>query len=339
MSNQVLPATLDLVHQAQKLFQQRPLLATTAAIGSLWTVNRALSVLGGLYLHFIRRSSLPRYKRDADSDGVWALITGSSDGIGKGFAEEFCQRGFNVILHGRNETKLNNLRTTLLAQYPGRQIRILVFDVSHDLNDPTKLPTAIAALKDLKIRILVNNVAALPLGRPMWIPYQTWQDTTTRATIDANVTFCCDITRLLLPQLIANQPGLIITVGSGASEVPVPYTAVYSGCKSFNMVFSRSLAAEMKAEGHDVEVLGVVSGLVSTAMEPRPVTLFCPTSRTFARSVLDKVGCGRSIIWPYLPHLINFGPVVAMPEWLKMQISIGMARDEKAKEAKMLKGQ
>ena len=58
----------------------------------------------------------------------WALITGASDGIGFGLAEELCLRGFNVILHSRNRDKLELKKRELEAQFPKSQIAIAVGD-------------------------------------------------------------------------------------------------------------------------------------------------------------------------------------------------------------------
>ncbi|EGR34579.1 short-chain dehydrogenase reductase, putative [Ichthyophthirius multifiliis] len=41
---------------------------------------------------------------------TYALITGSSDGIGKQFAIEMAKSGMNLILIARNEQKLNNVK-------------------------------------------------------------------------------------------------------------------------------------------------------------------------------------------------------------------------------------
>lgn len=51
-------------------------------------------------------------KRYNASGNNWALVTGATNGIGFGFCEELCERGFNVILHGRNKALLNSGRAS-----------------------------------------------------------------------------------------------------------------------------------------------------------------------------------------------------------------------------------
>lgn len=55
---------------------------------------------------YLRPSALPKYLHTRDAQKAWALVTGSSNGLGEAFAHELCAQGFNVVLHGRNRIKL-----------------------------------------------------------------------------------------------------------------------------------------------------------------------------------------------------------------------------------------
>ena len=62
-------------------------------------LSPALSFLGGIYRHFLR----PRLNfKTRYGENTWAMITGSTDGIGLAFAEELAKEGFNLILIGRS---------------------------------------------------------------------------------------------------------------------------------------------------------------------------------------------------------------------------------------------
>lgn len=91
----------------------------------------------------------------------WALVTGASDGIGVGFAEELASQGFNVILHGRNAEKLQTVSETLQAQFPGRKFKILVLDAVQDAGNVDKIQAALAEFKDLNLKVLINNVGGM----------------------------------------------------------------------------------------------------------------------------------------------------------------------------------
>lgn len=309
------------------------------AAGGIWTSYQLWKLATFVYLHFVRRGTLSRYNRSQNSDGgaSWALITGASDGIGKGFAEELCHRGFDVVLHGRNEAKLNAVKDTLMRQWPRRDVRIMVIDAGSEAGDTSKVQTAVHQLRDINLTVLVNNVGGAGGIKPTWVSLDKRTSTEITLFMDLNMRFPTEITRQLLPQLTRAKSALIINVGSAAGNFPTPYLSVYSGSKAYNNAWSRSLRAEMIAEGHDVEVLCLLVGMVSTGSLPKATNLFCPSSRRLAQSSLDVVGCGRNEIWAYWPHALQFGLIGLLPEWLMMRTVTGIARKGKAHEEREAK--
>jgi 17beta-estradiol 17-dehydrogenase / very-long-chain 3-oxoacyl-CoA reductase len=112
-------------------------------MGGLWTndlLERATSLIGTAVLLYaayscvsfgfslLRPSQLHRYARSGN--GAWALVTGASDGIGLAFVHELLNRDFNVLLHGRNKSKLEKLRDELTKKYPKLSLEIAVADAS-----------------------------------------------------------------------------------------------------------------------------------------------------------------------------------------------------------------
>ena len=87
----------------------------------------------------------------------WALITGATDGIGKGFAQVLAKQGFNIILSARNESKLQTVQKELEEINPKIKIMILKADYTNSIEADffDKLHDKI---KNLDISILVNNV-------------------------------------------------------------------------------------------------------------------------------------------------------------------------------------
>ena len=84
-----------------------PLSFIGAATTCYWTIQLARHLYG-----YFRPTALPRYNLTGKDS--WALVTGASDGIGFGFAQELSQRGFNVFLHGRDREKLIRRQQELL---------------------------------------------------------------------------------------------------------------------------------------------------------------------------------------------------------------------------------
>ena len=87
----------------------------------------SLKILHWIYKILLRprKDLLNRYGNKS-----WALITGASDGIGKGFCEELARIGFNLILVARNESKLNTLAKDLIKINKDIETKVITFDFS-----------------------------------------------------------------------------------------------------------------------------------------------------------------------------------------------------------------
>ena len=323
------------------LASNKNFLPILAGLGAFYTLKKISGLSSFFYMHLLRPSSLQRYNSASDgkSSASWALVTGASDGIGKGFAEELCNRGFNVVLHGRNEAKLSAVRQELLKQWPKREIKILIFDVVNDTGNTAKLEAAVAELKGLDLRVLVNNVGGGAGIRPVYVPFHERDAKITNLFIDLNLRFPTQITRLLLPQLIQHEPACILNIGSLASESVAPWACVYSGTKAYNKSWSASLDMELKAEGHDVEVKLIQTGMVSTGSEPRDVSMTIPSSRKFAKHSLDKVGNGYRYVHGYWVHELQQNFLLSLPTRISDKLLVYLVGKEKEKDMAMSKAQ
>ncbi|SHN45181.1 short chain dehydrogenase [Chitinophaga sp. CF418] len=118
-------------------------------------------------------------------------------------------------------------------------------------------------------------------------------------TIALNTIFPTKLTRQILPYL--HSPALILNVSSYTALLPPPYLAVYAGTKAHNNAFSQSLAQELS----NVGVISLLTGSVNSGSNRKPVSFMRPSAETYAKHVLKAVGCGRRVIMPYWPHLIQ----------------------------------
>lgn len=244
---------------------------------------------------YIRSSSLPRY--NPTGKDAWALITGATDGIGFGFAEELSERGFNVFLHGRNREKLSRRQEELQTKFPNIKYKVIVSDAANIHENINLTPNEIG---DANLTILVNNVGGEKQSY-RGLTELSYQDV--RTTINTNATFMTQITRVLLPVLERNGPSLVLNVSSIAAY-GMPFVPVYSATKGFVDSFSRALDAEVKARGQDVEVLAIRVGSVRSQSNDVDVGLMVPDSRTMAAASLERVGCGIPLIFGYWGHAI-----------------------------------
>ena len=269
---------------------------TFATIGIISTSFLFIRFLRFLHL-YTRPSSLKRYHH---GDNPWAFVTGASDGIGRAFAQELAQNGFNVILHGRNTAKLETVKAQLQKQFPKLNFRILIADASS--SSYQQINDLITSIHDLHLTILINNVGGAITVAPL-------EDTTSEdidAIINLNARFPTQLTKALLPKLTRTiSPSLIMNIGS-TGDFCVPYATVYGGSKGFNMTWSSSLGMELRSEGRNVEVLGVSVGRVTdVSHSKKDASFFTPSARTMAKAALQRVGCGRPVVVGYVGHALQ----------------------------------
>ena len=92
-------------------------------IGIIYVLKKIVGILTTIYKKMLRpkRNLSKRY-----GPGSWALITGSSEGIGKSMAFEFAKLGFNIVLSARTEAKLETAKKELLAKFSFAKIIIIL---------------------------------------------------------------------------------------------------------------------------------------------------------------------------------------------------------------------
>lgn len=270
-----------------------------------------------LILPYIFPSTLGRYLQDHDGKASWALITGASDGIGFGFAQELASHGFNLIIHGRNREKLSKVQTAILYSYPNVEIVTVTADAaSFDSSDIDRIMKVVS---DIPVTILINNVGG---AGPMKAQFETFaKHTTTEITslISLNITFTTLLTHAVLPVLSQHQPALIMNIGSAAMR-GTPFLPVYSATKGYVATFTTSLGIETKYSGLDIEVLGIlVASTQSQQNQSDKPTFFVPAAREMARASLERVGCGERVVFGYWPHALQYFGLDLLPtgvlEW------------------------
>ena len=190
-----------------------------AALGGLWAFSQLYKLSSFTWYHFLRPYNLSKYKKGGKGE-PWAIVTGASDGIGLSFAEELASQGFNVILHGRNEQKLQGVKEKLLSQWPARKFEILILDAIADAGNADKMAAALSEFKDLNIKILINNVGGIAGEKPSFWKFAEKAPSLIDAWIDLNLRFATHFTRQLLPTLIANQPALVCDRSAQPSVIP-----------------------------------------------------------------------------------------------------------------------
>jgi hypothetical protein len=187
--------------------------------------------------------------------GPRALITGASSGIGAAFARALAARGEDLVLVARSAARLTALAAELAAKYG-----ILADVLPADLADPTAVDAIVGELtaRDIEIGTLINNAGFGSHGE-----FAALDAARERDEVFVNVFTPHQLTRALLPPMVARRKGAIVNVASTAAFQPVPYMATYGATKAFLLSFSEALAAEVRPQG--VRVLALCPGQTDTA--------------------------------------------------------------------------
>lgn len=182
------------------------------------------------------------------------LITGATSGIGLGCARKFAENGDQLILTGRNEKRLEEIRHELEAK--GTKVLILPFDV----RDSDKAKACIDSLPEewQHIDVLVNN-AGLALG----LEPEYEGDVDEWATmIDTNIKGLLTMTRLVVPGMVARNSGHVINVGSVAGDAAYAGGNVYCATKAAVKALSDGLRIDVANTA--IRVTNLKPGLVET---------------------------------------------------------------------------
>ena len=182
------------------------------------------------------------------------LITGATSGIGLGCARKFAANGDRLILTGRNEEKLEQIRQELAAQ--GTEVLALAFDV----RNREAATAAIEGLPDewASVDVLVNN-AGLALGlKPEYEgSVDDWE-----TMIDTNIKGLLLMTRLVVPKMVARNSGHIINIGSVAGDAAYAGGNVYCATKAAVKAITDGLRIDVAHTA--LRVTNLKPGLVET---------------------------------------------------------------------------
>lgn len=129
-----------------------------AAVGLILLVPQVYRFLHFAWLYFLRPSAVHKYLH---GPLTYALVTGATDGIGRAVAQELYDRGFNLILHGRNEEKMRKVADSIRARGT-RDVRYFIADASAPGIEFERL---LEPYSSLNIRLVIHNVGGQPWTR------------------------------------------------------------------------------------------------------------------------------------------------------------------------------
>jgi len=279
------------------------------------------------WLHLCRKADLSKY---GAKNGSWAVVTGASEGIGRGFAEALASRGFNVVLISRSVDNLKRLAKDIEDASSKRPTKVQTKVVPCDCSDVgvATFTEIRKALEGLDVAVLVNNVG---VNTAIPTPLEDTPDEEVERILNVNVRFTTKLTKMVIPILKRRSKSLILNLSSTSGYFPVGLMPVYSATKAYLDAFSKALSQELKPLG--IDCISIVPHYVVSAMSRfKKPTLLVPTANQFAQDTLTKIGRGAAI-FPYVWHDVYRTVIGCLPSSYVASTGYKMM---KAARAKML---
>ena len=189
-----------------------------------------------------------------DFSGRVVLVTGAAGNLGRAVARSFHLAGARTVLADRESSRLQQAFPDL----KGSRDHLLVEGV--DLTAPGSLDGIVAQAVGLfgRLDVLVNAVGGFRAGAPVHeTPLETWD-----MLLDLNLRTSLVAARAVIPVMIRQQYGKIVTVAARAAGAGAANMAAYSAAKAAVVRLTESMAAELKGSGINVNC--VLPGTLDT---------------------------------------------------------------------------
>ncbi len=239
--------------------------------------------------------------------GKTALITGATAGIGQACARALAGMGVHLVLTARRRDRLASLAAELRRDHDNEP---LVREL--DVRDRTAVDDLADWLdgRGVAIDILVNNAGLsrglddLQEGR-----HQDWDE-----MIDTNIKGLLNVTRAILPRMIARDSGHVVNLGSIAGHMVYPKGNVY--CATKYAVKALTQAANIDLVGTQVRMSSVDPGMVETEFslvrfrgdEDRASAVYAGVQPLLPEDIADNI----CYVLNAPPH-VNIQEMVVMP--------------------------
>jgi len=191
-----------------------------------------------------------------DLTGRTALVTGSSQGIGRTLAEGLAHAGSRVVVHGRDADKAA-LAAAEIAAATGTDCISVVFDVT----DATEVDAGMREVERLigTPDILVNNAGIQRRG-----PIAEFSEADWDALVQTNLSSVFHLSRRVAAGMIERGSGKIIQIGSVQSQLARPSIAAYSATKGAIVMLTKGLCADLGP--HGIQANAIAPGYFATEL-------------------------------------------------------------------------
>ncbi len=241
--------------------------------------------------------------------GPTALITGASDGIGRAFAVQLAEQGFDLILVARRDVVLQELALDLGTRF-GVDVRALAMDLS----DPAAVPELLSLTESAPVGLVVAAAGFGSIG-----PFLEQDVASETNMVDLNCRSVVELSYGFGLRMAAQRRGGIVLFGSLVGFNGAPLSATYAATKGFVQSFAEGVAAEMRPNG--VNVLSVAPGPVGTGFAARAGMQMgqAATPDMVARSALAALGRRTTVRPGFLAKFLGWS-LAMLPRWGRVQV-------------------
>lgn len=209
------------------------------------------------------------------------LITGASSGIGAEIARRFAKEGYDLLLFGRDEKRLHEVRSSCTNQ----NTEVLAFDLKHLADHTDSILKKLANLSPPAV--LVNNAGLFHQGL-----LEETTDTDWTTQFQANLLSAVQLTKLIWPFFKKNNKGSVLNIASTLGLKPTATTAAYSAVKAAMINWTYSLAQEGGA--FNIRANCICPGIIDTPIHSfhslPPAQKEKATKQMTAFQLLSEVG-------------------------------------------------
>lgn len=199
---------------------------------------------------------------EAPQDTPWALITGAGTGIGRRYAEQLADRGYNLVLAGLAPEHIVRAADELRVSHPSLDIRTLAIDLARE--EASDELFAWVRSQGIGVDVLINNAGIFSFCDLLATPDRR----IARIILLHDLTATLNCRHFAADMVRRGRGGYILNMSSFSLWMPFPGLSLYSASKAYLRSFSVAFAREVRE--HGIRVTAVCPAGVATDLYGLP---------------------------------------------------------------------